>query len=147
MKWLLIGLIAATGILNTVQTGSNTTLNKSLGSPTWSVVAVFTAGLITSVIVAVLSGQRFPSGTTLQAAPWWAWIGGVMGVSYVLTMMFAAERVGAAVFMGTAVTLAVITSIVMDHFGWMGFEVHRAGIGRILGGSLMVAGLALIAKF
>ena len=49
--------------------------------------------------------------------------------------------------MGVTVTAAVITSLIMDHFGLLGFEVKPAGMGRIAGGALMVAGLGLIAKF
>jgi hypothetical protein len=29
----------------------------------------------------------------------------------------------------------------------MGFDVHKAGVARVLGGVLMIGGLALIAKF
>ena len=36
---------------------------------------------------------------------------------------------------------------IIDHFGWIGFDAHRASPFRILGCELMVAGLALIAKF
>jgi hypothetical protein len=35
----------------------------------------------------------------------------------------------------------------LDHFGWVGFEPHRAGIARLLGCGLMMAGLVLIDKF
>jgi transporter family-2 protein len=41
----------------------------------------------------------------------------------------------------------VVTSIVLDHFGWVGFERHAASLWRILGGLLMVAGVALVAAF
>ncbi len=97
--------------------------------------------------MALVSGQRLPSADDIALVPWWAWIGGVMGATYILSMVLAADQLGAAVFMGVTVTMAVITSLVMDHFGLMGFEQHPAGVGRIVGGLLMVVGLALIAKF
>lgn len=147
MKWLLLPMIALAGLFNTVQTGSNMTLHKSIDSPAWSAATVFAVGFLTACIVALLSGQRFPGASVLTGAPWWAWIGGVLGVFYILTMMLASGKVGAGVFMGIAVTMAVITSLVLDHFGWMGFDVHRAGWGRIAGGACMIAGLALIAIF
>lgn len=147
MKWLLLSMIALAGMFNTVQTGINMTLHKSIDSPGWAMAAVFGVGLLTSCIVAVVSGQRFPGASVLTDAPWWAWIGGVLGAFYILTMMLASGKVGAAVFMGIAVTTAVITSLMLDHFGWMGFDVHRAGVGRIVGGALMIGGLALIARF
>jgi transporter family-2 protein len=147
MNWVLIALIAVAGILNTVQAGSNSTLHKILESPAWSVAAVFGVGLVASLAAAVSSGQRFPSAATIDAVPWWGWIGGALGTVYLFSMMLTADKVGAAIFMSITVTMAVITSLVMDHFGLMGFDVHRAGIGRIIGGMLMVMGLGLIAKF
>ena len=49
--------------------------------------------------------------------------------------------------MGVTVTVAIVTSLVMDHFGLLGFEIHKAGLARIAGGILMVAGIGLIAAF
>ena len=137
-------LVVATGILNTIQSGSNATLNKTLDRPLWSIVIIFSVALTTSLVMALVTGQRLPSADDVALVPWWAWVGGVMGATYILSMVLAADQLGAAVFMGVTVTLAVITSLVMDHFGLMGFEQHQAGVGRIVGGLLMVVGLALI---
>ena len=38
------------------------------------------------------------------------------------------------------VTASTIASLVLDHWGLMGFEVHKAGIGRIVGALLMARG-------
>ncbi|HEX7216970.1 MAG TPA: hypothetical protein VF578_22365 [Methylomirabilota bacterium] len=35
----------------------------------------------------------------------------------------------------------------LDHFGWVGFTEHAAGIGRIVGGRLMMAASCFIARF
>lgn len=147
MAWLSLAFAFLTGILNTVQSGSNTTLNKTTGTPFWCVVVVFGVALGTASVTALVSGQRLPSLAEVHAVPWWAWIGGVFGASYILCMMLTAEKLGAAVFMGATVTAAVITSLVMDHFGLLGFDRHPAGFARLAGGALMLAGLTLIAIF
>lgn len=36
-------------------------------------------------------------------------------------------------------------SLAIDHFGLFGVEQHALGLGRMLGGALMVGGIALIA--
>ena len=54
------------------------------------------------------------------------------------------ERLGAAVFTGITVTAAIITSVVLDHFGWVGFAQHTADPWRILGCALMIGGLVLV---
>jgi bacterial/archaeal transporter family-2 protein len=147
MQWLLVVLAMVTGVLNTIQTGNNTTLNKALGQPYWSLVTVFAVALCTSLVIALASGQRPPQGSALAQVPWWGFIGGIFGAVYILSMLLMAEKLGAAVFMGLTVTAATITSLVMDHFGLLGFQVHEAGLGRIAGGLLMMAGLGLIAAF
>jgi transporter family-2 protein len=38
-------------------------------------------------------------------------------------------------------------SLVIDHFGLFGMEVHAINIWRALGGLLMCAGIALVALF
>jgi transporter family-2 protein len=79
--------------------------------------------------------------------PWWAWLGGILGGCVVLAQFVVARKIGAAPFLGLLVTAGVVTSIVLDHFGWVGFEPHPASLWRILGGCLMVIGVALVAYF
>jgi bacterial/archaeal transporter family-2 protein len=56
------------------------------------------------------------------------------------------NRVGAGMFVGLTVTAALITSLVVDHFGWFRMQVHPVSVWRVLGGLLMVAGVSLIAR-
>jgi transporter family-2 protein len=37
--------------------------------------------------------------------------------------------------------------VIADHFGWLGFDQHPAGLGRIAGCALMVIGIALVSLF
>ena len=64
MQALLIVFEAVAGLLNTLQTGANTTLNKGLGAPVWAAVAVGFATFVTTLSVALsttfFAGQRFP---------------------------------------------------------------------------------------
>lgn len=78
---------------------------------------------------------------------WWAWIGGLAGAVYGLTAILLAYRLGAATLMASVVTGQVVASVLLDHFGWLGFEVHSATVWRLLGAALMVVGVVLIARF
>jgi bacterial/archaeal transporter family-2 protein len=42
------------------------------------------------------------------------------------------------------VTGQLIYAVVLDHFGWLAFEVHPASVWRLLGCGLMIVGLVLI---
>jgi transporter family-2 protein len=45
------------------------------------------------------------------------------------------------------VTGQLICSVVLDHFGLLGFELHAVNAGRAVGCLLLLAGFALIWKF
>jgi transporter family-2 protein len=64
-----------------------------------------------------------------------------------LSQLFIVLKLGAVPFLGTLVTVGVLASILFDHYGWVRFEVHHAGFWQVLGGVLMVAGVALVALF
>ncbi len=49
-----------------------------------------------------------------------------------------AEEVGAAAFMGLMVISALVTSLVLDHFGWLGFDIQAAGLARLGGGLRLI---------
>ena len=70
-----------------------------------------------------------------------------MGGGIILTQFFIARQIGAATFLGMFVTAGVVTSILLDHFGWVGFDQHRAGLWRVVGAILMIGGVALVGLF
>ena len=143
--------LAVSGVLNTIQAGSNSTLHKQLHHPILPAIVSFGVGSGALLLALVLYGwiTRTPLPTAQQwsSAPWWAWIGGLLGSVYVLGMVNLSGKVGAGVFTGLTVTAGIVTSLVMDHFGLLGFERHSANIPRLVGGALMIAGLFLIGKF
>ncbi|GEO98537.1 DMT family transporter [Methylobacterium haplocladii] len=144
--WYLYGFVLLAGVANAVQAGQNGALSKGLAQSLTAGLIV-AAGTMTCILAAGLLSGRLAWPTYQQAAemPWWAWFGGLMGGGIILVQFVAARQVGAAPFLGLLVTAGVLTSIVLDHFGWIGFEQHPAGIWRILGGLLMVVGVALVA--
>jgi transporter family-2 protein len=141
----LIAIVA--GMLNTVQAGANATLNKALGEPILAALVVSAANAVVYLAAVPFVGLGWPGGGRLAQVPWWAWLGGAMGGAYVLAMIVLAGRLGAAVFTGLTVTAGLVTSVLLDHYGWVGFAQHPAGLWRILGCGLMVGGVALISLF
>lgn len=147
MSWLLYVVALVAGALNTAQSGANVTLNKTLEQPILTALIVAAVGAVVYLAAAPFVGLGLPSGEKIAQVPWWAWIGGALGALYVLTTIFVAGQVGAAVFTGLTVTAAIATSILLDHYGWLGFDVHEAGLWRLAGGALMIAGLLLVCVF
>ena len=142
---ILIGLLTAlAGVLTTVQSGANATLNKSLGQPIMAALVVATANLVVYFVATPFVGLHWPGADRISQTPWWAWMGGLFGGLYVLSAIFFAERLGAAIFTGLTVTAGILTSIALDHFGLVGFQQHPAGLWRLIGGAVMIGGLLLV---
>ncbi|HEX6840068.1 MAG TPA: DMT family transporter [Stellaceae bacterium] len=148
MQWLIYLFAVFAGVLNAIQPGCNAALNKALGLPFVAAITIsavtFSALLVAGLLV---GGFHWPMAGRVAQVPWWAWIGGAMGAVYIMSMLLIAERLGAALFLGLTVTSAIITSLLLDHFGLVGFRQHPAGALRILGALLMIGGLGLIARF
>lgn len=148
---MLYIVIAMSGFLIAIQAGCNATLEKSLQNPVLSAFLSFCAGtallfFALAIYIAIVGG-RMPRAAQWAAVPWWGWVGGTLGALYILCMVLTAEKVGAGVFLGITITATILASLVMDHYGLLGFQRHPAGPGRIIGGLLMIAGMLLIGKF
>jgi transporter family-2 protein len=146
--WYLYLIVLLAGIANAIQPGQNSTLAKSLSQPlTAGLVVGVGAGLTVLVAGLVTKRLAWPSMTEAAQVPWWAWLGGVLGGGVVITQVLIARQVGAGAFLGLLVTAGVVTSILLDHFGWVGFDTHPATLWRIFGGVLMIIGVLFVAAF
>jgi transporter family-2 protein len=143
--YLLIALLA--GALVTVQTGSNARLKEAIGHPLPAVVISSLVGIVLLVAVVAATRTSIPSMERVTSAPWTAWIGGIVGAVYAITVVVLARDLGAATLVALVVTGQLICAVLVDHLGVLGFEVHAAGIGRLVGCTLLLSGVALIWKF
>lgn len=147
MQVIFVLFAIAAGVMSGLQSGANNTLQKSLATPWWSIVIVSAITLSAALVAMPFTGERLPAGPTITSVPWYGWIGGLFGLGFVLATVFASPKLGAGLFVALVVTASTITSLLLDNWGLMGFDVHQAGWGRIAGGLCMVAGVVLIAIF
>lgn len=145
MQWLLYLLTFASGVLNPVQSGLTTSLEKALERPFLVAVVSLAGSLVCAVVGALVMGQLGWPTEKAAGAPWWAWLAGLAGFVVLIARPYAAPQLGAAVFTGLTVTASVVFSVLLDHYGLLGFEPHAAGWGRMIGAALMCAGVALVA--
>ena len=147
MTFVLGLLVAIAGALTTIQSGFNGTLNKALEAPVLTGLIVVAGNILVYAAAGVFVGFPWPSSGRFGAVPWWAWFGGILGGLYVLSVIFFAQKLGAAIFTGVTVTAGIVTSVILDHFGLVGFEQHSAGLWRILGCLAMIGGLTVVCVF
>ncbi len=144
MSWLLYLLTLAAGVLNPVQSGLTASLDKAFGRPFFVTVVSLVLSLLCAVAGALVTGQLgWPAGKAAEV-PWWAWLAGLAGFVVLIARPYAASKLGAAPFTGLTVTTSVAFSVLLDHYGLLGFQQHAAGWGRIVGAVLMGAGVLLV---
>ncbi len=146
MTWLLFLSALAAGAANPFQSGVNAQLNKQLGHPIWASIIVYSTGLVSLIGLQLCLRQALPLDR-VGGVPWWAWTGGLISLVPTIIGLTIAQRLGSGVFTGASVTASLITSIVLDHLGLVGFREHSASPGRLAGCALMIAGVWLIARF
>jgi transporter family-2 protein len=146
MTWLLFLAAFAAGTSNPLQSGANAELNKHFSQPLWTGLFVYATGLAGLLAVQLFIRQSAPA-TSLNSVPWWAWLGGLISLVPTVIGLTVAQRMGAGLFTGASITAALITSILLDHFGLVGFTRHAASPARLAGCAFMVCGLWLIARF
>jgi transporter family-2 protein len=147
MRWLAFIFALVGGAVISLQTGSNSQLKKSLTEPLPALIANYLVGVFAVIAVTATRRVPLPSAQQISDAPWWSWMGGLFGAFYGFAAILLASRLGAATLTALVVTGQLICAVILDHFGWIGFEVHQAGWGRMSGCLLMIAGLTLISVF
>ena len=147
MNWIFYLLAILAGAINPAQAGANAQLRKSADAGLFSALVVYVSGMLGVLLIWLFVREPWPVGDRLSRVPWWAWTGGLLSIGATMAGIMFAKKMGSGTFTGISVTAGLVTSIALDHFGLLGFTVHRASLGRLMGGALMVAGLWMVAKF
>jgi transporter family-2 protein len=147
VAWPYVLFAFAAGAALPVQFGINAQLSSWLDSPVRAAFVSFLTGAIILAVAAALLFKPLPSGTRLGHAPWWVWVGGAFGAFYVVASIVAAPRLGAATVVAVIVAGQSIASVVVDHYGWVGFEPRHVSAGRLAGMALVGVGVALVRFF
>jgi transporter family-2 protein len=141
---ILLTFLAGMGLV--VQVSMNAAIGQALGRPVLGALMNFIVGLIALSAYAMLIRTPAPSREMITAAPTWAWLGGLMGAFYVAITTVAGPRLGAVVILAAAVAGQMIASLVVDHYGLLGFPEQPITMGRVVGVLLLCAGIALVAR-
>jgi transporter family-2 protein len=142
--FLLLALLA--GAMLSVQTGVNVQLRAALGEPLAAALASFMVGTLGLGALVLLLRVPVPIATGWQRSEWWDWIGGLLGACYIVLAIVIAPRLGAATFIAVVVAGQMLSSLVLDHYGWVGFAEHPVNPLRLLGAALIVGGVVLVQR-
>lgn len=140
---VLFALVAGTFL--PVQAGVNTRLAHFVGGPVRASMVSFAVGAIALLVVVLLFYRT--GAVHARGAPWWAWVGGLLGAFYVTATVVVPVRIGAAPFFGILVAAQLVMGVLIDRFGLIGFPERALSPGRVVGIVLLVAGALLVRIF
>jgi bacterial/archaeal transporter family-2 protein len=145
--WAYLLFAFAAGVVLPLQAGINAELAEWLHSPIRAAFVSFLVGSLLLAVAAALVFRPLPSWSRLGHAPGWVWLGGALGAFYVVGSIVSAPKLGAATLIGLIVAGQAMASLIVDHFGWVGFEPKPISAGRLVGMGLVGAGVVFARIF
>lgn len=142
LLYLIMALIA--GITVPVQAGFNAKLNFFTGSPISASIISFIAGTGALIIYALITRVPLPGAAAFTGAPWWIWTGGILGAFFVTSCVILVEKVGAVSMLALILAGQMVASVLLDHYGVLGYNVNPVNTTKIAGILLIFAGVMLI---
>jgi transporter family-2 protein len=114
-------------------------------------VGTFGSVLVITIINLTLVGLIvliFPHAISLQSLPgwnnWYLYLGGVLGVFILTAMIIIIPRYGATQSFIYIISGQLVTSLLIDHFGYFGVEKTPINTTNVLGIILFVLGAYLV---
>jgi len=147
LGWIALALVAGAAL--PVQGAVNALLRQDLGGASFAVGAIsfFVATLaMAAVMLVTLAWQKTPGPNIggVRTMPWWGWLGGFAGATYVTTVFTAIPVIGAAAAVGFTVAGQQVASVFVDRYGWFRLPQRPVSGLRLAGVMLLLAGVAVI---
>ncbi len=146
MTWLYAATALLSGAALAVQVGLNNGLRGRMGHPVPAAFTSFATGTMALLAFGLAVRPPWPRASSLARGPWWIWLGGAVGAAYIMAAVAFSGRLGAAGWVGAVVAGQILTSVMLDHFGLVGFDVHPVGTWRAVGVVLLLAGAAIVLR-
>lgn len=76
--------------------------------------------------------------------PWWGWLGGLCGATYVTSVFVLLPEIGAAPVVVLTVAGQQLASVAVDRYGLLRLPKRPISRRRLTGVAVLLAGVALI---
>jgi transporter family-2 protein len=145
-RWLALGLVA--GAVLPVQGAVNAQLRADLDAP--ATVGALSFVVATAAMALLLAGALAlgaaptPRAAPLRRIPWWGWLGGFCGATYVTSVFLLIPEIGTAPTIGLTVAGQQIASLFVDRYGLLRLPRRALSPSRLAGVTTLLVGVALI---
>ncbi|KMO28085.1 hypothetical protein VP06_28700 [Methylobacterium aquaticum] len=144
---LLYPFILVAGALMAIGVVWNSQLRGALVNPWLAATVSFLPVVFAFALMTLLKPMPLPTRADLAGTRWWMPLAGLTGAVAVFAGLLFVDKVGAGALNGLLITANLLTSVALDHFGWLGMRQVKASPPRLLGAALMVGGIVLISVF
>jgi len=139
---LFLVLAAIAGLTMALQGSLNSVLGKKIGIFEASFIVHFTAAII--LIIILLLNISKGNIQAWKEAPWYLYLGGILGVIISYTVIVSIPELGVAVTTTAIVTAQVSTACVLDHLGAFGLDKIPFTWIKFIGIILLAIGVRLM---
>ncbi|HRH19652.1 MAG TPA: DMT family transporter [Brevundimonas sp.] len=145
LAFAIMIIVALAGAATALQAPINARLATAVGSAVNAALVSFAVGTVALIGLALVL-QVKPDLAATRALPWYAWIGGLCGVIFVIAATWGVPRLGVATTITLMVAGQLVLSLVLDHFGAFGAPRQPINLARIVGVALVVGGVLLVRR-
>ena len=138
-------LVTLAGAATALQAPINARLATAVGSAVNAALVSFAVGTVALIGLALILQVR-PDMAAARALPWYAWIGGLCGVIFVIAATWGVPRLGVAMTITLMVAGQLLLGLVLDHFGAFGAPRQPVNLTRMVGVALVIGGVLLVRR-
>lgn len=136
----LIGILA--GFFTALMSAVNDRLRRHLGVPFLTALVSFFVGLVVVVLMALVFGDLLGfRSDAFDRTPWWAWLGGFLGMMSLSAVVLVFPRLGAMQAAVLPILGQVLAGLLIDSFGWLNAPQTAFSGSRMLGAVLVLTGV------
>ena len=142
--WQSIGFSG--GVIFAMQPSMNSLLSIGLYSSVHAAfISFFTATIVLIAIAVIIPSNQMhiPQIFSLDR-PWWSWLGGIIGGTFVTGFAFFASKTGLGILLVTSICGLLANSLAIDKFGWFGAVKKRILPVQYLGLICVILGIMIL---
>lgn len=129
-----------TGALLALMVSLNGNVGQASGNYASSVI-IHVIGLIGIIIVLIATKSKFKN---LKNIPFYMYAGGLIGVLTVIFSNVSFTKLGVSLTISLGLFGQLVTSIIIDHFGYFDFPVNQFNKKKIIGFIIIILGILVM---
>jgi bacterial/archaeal transporter family-2 protein len=143
--WL--ALAVAAGAMLPVQGAINAQLRAALDAPVTVGAISFLVAMVAmaaALLASLALSARRPRVEPLRRVPWWGWLGGLCGATYVISVFLLIPQIGVAQTVALTVAGQQLASLWVDRQGLLRLPQRPVAPARLVGVAVLFAEVALV---